>query len=337
MCAAPTVLLAHLLSPHTGLDRVLAEVTALRGDVTAVRGKVDRIALASAYVFPPTEKEKAKATLFYVLDGSAKAQACGFFISPRLALTVSHARKECEVDSFMSARTLTDDALTFTIRYDDGDDGENKVDGATNLDFMVLELCSSYADRADHFSLTHLASPESLVGSKHVALLACGIAMTDEVQPHFLRSLTIDTASVTHAGTRHFVYSSTIWDGDSGGCLFFNDDLQVVGLHLEGVNRARELVEHTKDLAGVPEDSAFCDGVNELLSPESSSRKRSRVEGAIKTVSASIRDVIRTVTTGGLGLFLGCDEVRCAIASVNGGGGGGGGGSGAGGPAWGKS
>ena len=269
--------------------------------------------------------KKAETMLFYLLDAAAgEAAACGFFISPRLALTVSHARNKCVVDDgIMSARTLSGEAPSFTIRHDDGDGDEN-VAGATNLDFMVLELCGSFRDRASHFPITDLSSPASLVGSRKVALLACGFAMSGEVQPHLGLSLTVTTASVSHAGLRHFVYDSS-WDCDSGGCLFFNSANQVVGLHLEGVNRAREVAEHVENLRGVEKNPEYGkEVVGDAMGDDDdkpASRKRSRdMEGAIRTLSASIRDVIHTVTTGGLSLFLGCAEVRRAIAAAAGGG-----------------
>jgi hypothetical protein len=269
-------------------------------------------------------QKKAVSVMFRVLSKTSvgigdTAVCCGFFVSPTLALTVSHARGECATGESVDGLSLDGTRLAFTIRYDDGDNGTNRSTTGANLDFMVLSLLGE--PRLEFFPITTLRSPTSLLGNKFVALLACGIAMGDEIRPFVSQSLTVTEATIKHAGTRHFVYGST-WDGDSGGCLFFNNEHEVIGLHLEGVNRAKELLEHADAHADIT-----------LLEAPIAGEKRSRTDDAIRTVSASVRDVIGTVTTGGLALFVGCDAVRAAIAKaerldVEGGGGGGGGGGG---------
>lgn len=299
--------------------------------------EMQALKLASEWVLPPEVRDRASSVLFYVLDKSSLSPAgCGFFISPTLALTVSHARVSCcDVDE-IKGRSFDGVDLTLAIRHDDGDGDANRVPGKSNLDFMVLEIIRG-PSRPKFFPITTLRSPASLVGNKHVALLAGGIAMADELAtaergPLVPLSLTVTPVSVSNSGARHFVYYSSSWDGDSGGCLFFNGDGAVVGIHLEGVNRAKELLEHAKDLADVSA-AGISDGVRELLSPpplspssSESVQKRSKpapeemrlgvVEGGIRTVSASIRDIVSTVTTGGLALFLGCKEVLDAVEAV---------------------
>ena len=306
-------------------------------DVAQLRREIQTLKLSSEWVIPPSVRDKAESVLFYVLGkDSQKPEGCGFFISATLALTVSHARNSCSDGDIINVRMLDGAKLTLTIRHDDGDGGSNLMPGKSNLDFMVLENTRG-APRPNFFPITRLTSPASLVGNKHVALLAGGIALADELAttehgPLVSLSLTITPASVSNAGARHFVYGSS-WDGDSGGCLFFNGDGAVVGIHLEGVNRARELLEHAKDLADVSA-AGMSDGIRELLSPPLSPPERptierdskrlkpaleelrfGAIEGGIRTVSASIRDIVSHVTTGGLALFLGCKEVQNAVAA----------------------
>ena len=299
--------------------------------------EMQALKLASEWVLPPEVRDKARSVLFYVLDKNSLAPAgCGFFISSTLALTVSHARVSCCDGDEIKGLSFDGVDLTLAIRHDDGDGDANCVPGESNLDFMVLEIIRGLP-RPNFFPITALRSPALLVGNKHVALLAGGIAMADELAiaergPLVPMSLTITPVSVSNSGTRHFVYYGSSWDGDSGGCLFFNGGGEVVGIHLEGVNRAKELLEHAKDLADVSAPGIF-DGVRELLSPpplsptsSESVQKRSKptaevmrlgvVEGGIRTVSASIRDIVSSVTTGGLALFLGCKEVLDAVEAV---------------------
>ena len=299
--------------------------------------EIQALKLASEWLVPPDVRDMASSVLFYVLDKSSRAPAgFGFFISSTLALTSSHARVSCCDGDEIKGRSLDGVNLTLTIRHDDGDGDANRVPGKSNLDFMVLEIICG-PPRPNFFPITTLRSPASLVGNKHVALLAVGIAMADELAtaergPLAPLSLTVVPVSVSNSGARHFVYDSS-WDSDSGGCLFFNGGGAVVGIHLEGVNRAKE---HAKDLADVSAPG-ISDGVRELLSPpplppssSESVRKRSKptpevmrlgvVEGGIRTVSASIRDIVSSVTTGGLALFLGCKEVLDAVEACDRGG-----------------
>ncbi len=281
-----------------------------------VLAKVSELREASQWVIPPSVQEKAKSVLFRVLNKDKRCAAgCGFFVTPTLALTVSHARKECAYGSDMDTiqgLTLDGVELSFGIMYDDGDNDENKRITGSNLDFMVLKL--EGAPHAAFFPITPLESPKMLLGRSGVSLLACGIAMEDEMRAgaHLMQDLTVSATVISHVGNRHFVYSQTTWDGDSGGCVFFNSKHEVIGLHLEGVNRARELHDHAQGL----------DDVNELLNSPTAGTKRARTVDSVRTVGESVRDIISNVTTGGLALFVGCKAVHDAIAGAGSGGGG---------------
>jgi hypothetical protein len=309
--------LAQVSEVRAGNENVLAQVSEVRAGNENVLAQVSELREASEWAIPPCVQDKARSVLFRVLSkDDDRALGCGFFVTPTLALTVSHARNECAYGSGMDViRGLSVDGveLSFRIMYDDGDNDENTSATGDNLDFMVLKL-SGGAPRAAFFPITLLVSPKTLLGSSKVSLLACGIAMEDETraEAHLTQDLTVSTTMISHVGNRHFVYSQTTWDGDSGGCVFFNSKNEVIGLHLEGVNRAKELHDHAQGL----------DDVNELLNSPTAGTKRARTVDSVRTVGESVRDVIKNVTTGGLALFVGCNAVRDAIASVGSGGGG---------------
>jgi hypothetical protein len=297
----------------------------LQAQLRALTLTVSELREASMWVIPPRVQDIAKSVLFRVLNkDDRRAVGCGFFVTPTVALTVSHARNECAYGSDMDMiQGLTVDGveLSFRIMYDDGDNGENKSATGNNLDFMVLKLSTGGASRADYFPITPLESPKMLLGSSNVSLLACGIAMEDEMraEAHLVQDLTVSATVISHVGNRHFVYSQTTWDGDSGGCVFFNSKKEVIGLHLEGVNRAKESAAYAKGLAEV----------NEFLNSPTAGTKRARAQDtvrsvgeSVRSVGESVRDVIKNVTTGGLALFVGCKAVRDAIASVDSGAGG---------------
>ena len=74
-------------------------------------------------------------------------------------------------------------------------------------------------------------------------------------------------------GERYFVYDCSCWPGDSGGALVTYNGL-VVGMHLEGVNAAREIIEHKT-------------GVGERL----------------RDLELSLKSLVDSTSQGGLGLL----------------------------------
>ena len=320
----------------------------LHSEMLSNQGKqLNDVITSINYVVQPSITSVAGSVIFYLLsaassgtsgvgalaadDNAAAAAAavtpvpmcCGFFVSPTVALTVSHnVRSRCLSESnTIAGRSLSGVDLSFSIVSED-----------TALDFMVLRV-SARTD-TDHFKVTSRDSCSPLLGAQRVALLACGIAMADETREgtsEQLRlsqlplSLTTLPASITHVGTRHFSYDASTYDGDSGGCLFFGTDSTVIGLHLEGINRAKELLEQEESLAGLVSPSSGSDtgaaGPN-LGDQRPAKRPRklpdevSSMKDELSSVKDSIRDIISSVKIGGLALFLGASEVRAALQAA---------------------
>ena len=301
--------------------------------------KLDEVLMSINYVVPPSITSAAGAVIFYLLSAARSGTSgvgvaaandnvaaavtpvpvcCGFFVSPTVALTVSHnVLSRCLSESnTIAGRSLSGVDLSFSILSED-----------TALDFMVLRVLAR--TEIDHFKVTARDSCTPLLGAQRVSLLACGIAMADETRvggsAQLPLSLTTLPASITHMGTRHFSYDASTNDGNSGACLFFGQDSSVIGLHLEGINRAKDLLEQEESLDGLVSPSSGSDtgaaGPN-LGDQRPAKRPRnladdvSSLKDELSSVKDSIRDIISSVKTGGLALFLGASEVRVALQAA---------------------
>jgi hypothetical protein len=257
--------------------------------------------IASEWLIPPPTRDMAPSVVFKVLKEGAPV-GCGFFVSQTLAFTVSHNIHDNDLVSGFTGCTLSGHEFVFGIVEDLVDD-----------DFMILEVPSRTC--TDFFHVTTGSKCAELLGNQSVALLGCGIAMSDVTKnvsgaPTLGVSLTITRTDVCHVGSsnKHFGYTATTYDGDSGACLFFSSQNCVIGIHQEGVNRAKELLEQEESLMGKG------GGGQGMI----------RIRGRLAVVADSVKSIIRDMTTGGIALFLGCSIVQEAFqrAKTRGGGGG---------------
>ena len=331
-----------------------------------IRAVFDAVLAEAEYVLAPEMQQAARDNIFFLFgrDGVTPL-GCGFFIQPDLAITVSHARLDCEMDGIISACTVnvaSPRRLRFRIAYDDGDDGDNPSMTGSNLDFMLLSDVDPNSTQT-FFNVTSETDTGFLLGNTKVAMLAATIALAGEVtaadgEALLPVGLSVGSVNVHSVGRRHFAYQAQL-EGDSGANLLFSKTKTAVGLHTESVNMAKTLHQQSVAVAGaslglVAADDDHHDdnsdvharGISAVLAkPSSPTAKRSpkaKAESdigalAIKTVSASINDLVAAMNSGGVALFLGCFEVQDAIRRVTlgaagagaggcGGGGGGGGG-----------
>lgn len=263
--------------------------------IAALSAGLEEARIASEWLIPPRTRDKAPSVVFYILKDGAPV-GCGFFVTQTLAFTVSHNIHNNGLKPGFSGRTLGGTEFLFDI-----------VEELVGYDFMILRAPTRTC--ADYFRVTSESSCATLLGSKAVALLGCGIAMSEETKidggSTLGVSLTITSTNVSHVGSsnRHFGYTASTYDGDSGACLFFTPDSCVVGIHQEGVNRAKELLEQEES---VGEPGGGGGGT-------SRSTKRTRGLERLSEVADSVKSIIQHMSTGGIGLFLGSADVQAAF------------------------
>ena len=276
------------------------DLAALSEGLEKARIASEKARIASEWLIDPQTRDMAPSVVFYILKDGAPV-GCGFFVTQTLAFTVSHNIHNNGLQPGFSGRTLGGSDFRFEI-----------VEDLAGDDFMIL--CAPARTCADHFRVTAGSSCAALLGSKAVALLGCGIAMSEETRrieggSTLGVSLTITSTNVSHVGSsnKHFGYTASTYDGDSGACLFFTPDNCVVGIHQEGVNRAKELMEQEESLG----DAAGGGG--------GPSGSRKRTWGGLERLSEvadSVKSIIQHMSTGGIGLFLGSAGVQVAFQSA---------------------
>jgi hypothetical protein len=108
------------------------------------------------YLLPPHVLERAKTIVFRVPFLSGDGIGCGYFIAPKLAITVYHA---VESRSDIEGRSLGTPSVTLCFRV---------VYFHEGLDFALLEYIG---DAHDYFQVAELTSCDRLLGLKSAVLL----------------------------------------------------------------------------------------------------------------------------------------------------------------------
>lgn len=207
------------------------------------QAKLEAELKSAAFLVQPETISQASSVIFTIMNGAAPV-GCGFFVSPKLAFTASHNVHDKSLSPIVG-KTLSGLQISFDI-----------VQDLEEADFMILRARDRDCAQVSFFDITTTPSCASLLGNRNVAVLGCGIAMSQETadpgggSSRLPVSLTVVQATIAHVGAsgNHFGYDATTYDGDSGACLFFSSDNCVVGIHQESVNRAKELLEQEESL-----------------------------------------------------------------------------------------
>lgn len=269
------------------------------------------------YVVPPETLEVADDVVFYLVAKDKKRPVCcGFFYSKNLGMTVKHnVAEECFDNGFVHGKSLRGTDFTFCVEHSND-----------HLDFLLLSLAPPSArEHPEYYKVTTESNPRVFIGQVRVGLLGCGIALADETTENketlLPIGLTVQSAAIIAAQNRHLAYNAPTFDGDSGACLFMSGKGEVIGMHLMGINRAREEVEQERQLLTIDENLEY-ESAEEGLGSRKRHAKVALTEMAevkleVDSVRKSLSAIIHGIKTGGIALFLGAREVREAIRTVN--------------------
>jgi V8-like Glu-specific endopeptidase len=192
-------------------------------------------------ILPQRYIENTKRSNFLILDPlQEKEIGIGFFILPDTAITAFHVVKDNGYifSSIVYARVLPNRNII-----------EMTIKSLPRLEQAINEFDVCVMKTITYQSPSHLTIPSSseivVQKPKQTCVTTFHIAMTEEVKNNDIISVGfgIVEATIIKVSKNHFIYSSTLFDGDSGGALVYCDG-SVVGLHQEAVNRAKEKLEH---------------------------------------------------------------------------------------------
>lgn len=215
---------------------VLALLVRQRAELSELRDEV-------RYDIPPARRAMIEGSILAVLRGAGEAEAgVAFFISPTTALTVAHnllsapGSRRSHLQRVACARPSDGARFTFDVAALDAD-----------LDFAVLRL--HVGAPSVHF-LTVSRNIGVAAGEKGVFLVTCNIRMAAEAPDAASIGVAWHHARVVRFHPHNFLYDSPAFDGDSGGAIVVARTGEVIGLHKELVNSARELFDHKATVGG---------------------------------------------------------------------------------------
>ena len=234
-------------------------VSRCAGASTLTAEDMYNIALESQRTVSTGTLRKLAHSVFLVKESRTdKGVGVGVFIGPNRAVTADHILLDDQTRVYAAMPEVSKVLILQVVKR------------VKQLDFAIL----SCEDEHEYLE-SYEGDSARLPGAK-LALCTFSVAIAedlddDELADEFAQSIGVMPASgLKLSKHKHFlVYTSTTWPGDSGGALVMHDG-KLVGLHLDGVNHLKELVEYE--------------------SADLSSR--------VGQLDASVKDVIRSVATG---------------------------------------
>jgi hypothetical protein len=191
--------------------------------------KIDMVTYKQSHVLSKASQQKVETgALFYIIGGGAP-MFCGFFVSPRIALTVNHSPMFNTAAGRAASSTilgccptlLPPRALEFEL-----------VSTDAAFDFSVLRLKAGQEDAPAFFDIP---SYGAVVTGVDLGLVTMSIGSGAALEaPPQISQHRVSVSGLDRDG--FFLYDgASTWRGDSGGALLFEEG-SVVGLHLEVVD-----------------------------------------------------------------------------------------------------
>ena len=240
--------------------------------------KIDVVAYKQSHVLSKASQQKAETGALFYISGDDSPLFCGFFVSPRIALTVNHSYMFNTAAGLAANTTILGYAPTSPPRA-----FEFELAGAdADFDFSVLRLKAGQADAPAFFDIPSFGAVQPGVDLGLVTM-SIGSSAALEARPQISQHR-VSVSGLDREG--FFLYDgASTWRGDSGGALLFEEGC-VVGLHLEVVDDKPALVTGAQlpshlggkggggTLKALREDVATISGAVERVSEAASSSSK---------------------------------------------------------------
>jgi hypothetical protein len=267
------VLILLLAANVVYLRRVDQHVIQVDKRVVQVDKRVGKVEEDLRYEIPPTQRVIIDHSILAMHNVKGGGVGVAFFVTPTMALTADHALPFKGHRSHVTC-VRNKDGKHFVFKVVKRDPG---------LDFAVLRLIYGQEESAYH--LTIPSHVEEVAGEKGLFLVTCNLSMAKEAPDVTSVGVAIHAARVVKLHDHHFMYDSSAFDGDSGGAIVLGRTGEVIGMHQQLVNRARDLIKQTEDM-----------------------------EEALNTVQVLVKSLIQSSAFGCVGLRIDADQVRLALA-----------------------
>ena len=202
--------------------------------IDAYGKKVDELA-ARSILSDSTRTLLKESVLPLSLDGGGKFVPIGvmFFVSPECAVTANHNLGSKKTDDYVYYKQPGQRSPSMiSVCFQD-----------EQQDFAILRCGKG---KHAHLALldTSASPPECGV---NFLLAAYQIGITEELGDDFETTFGLMQGCVTKTSKNHMVYQSTTFAGDSGAALTLVNG-NVIGIHVEGVNQAKERLRKKSDV-----------------------------------------------------------------------------------------
>ena len=224
-----------LLGVVAGLLLILAFVVQM---LRRLEARLDVLQEEIRYDIPPRIRKVIEGSILAVRRRGTEIGGVAFFVSPTRALTVAHnlsLPNDRHQHVVTCVRTSDGVRLVFDVLHCDA-----------SLDFAVLELHVGYP-ASPHF-LRVSRSITQAAGDKGTFLVTCNIRMAAEAPDVTSLGVAWHHARIVKLHLHNLLYDSPPFDGDSGGAIVVARSGEVIGLHRELVNAAREVISHKGDV-----------------------------------------------------------------------------------------
>ena len=185
-----------------------------------------------------------------ILGEDGSSVGVGFFVTPTKVVTALHCiEKFSNFGLGMEIRGMRHNGVDFNL------DEISLVLDDYNRSLDVAVLVSSSSNEC-YLKIGQL-SPSSEdplpldFQTKCLAITSFCIGLSGQLHEFSPERFHVATAVLLRTSAKHFLYSSSLFSGDSGGAIIHTTEGTVVGMHLETVNESLELmsynVEEIKD------------------------------------------------------------------------------------------
>ena len=245
--------------------------------VERVDERVERVMQEVRYEILPDIRKRIELSIL-VLRRTGESVGIAFFVSPTIAVTVARTLLKKEKRVICVQASLTEQV---THKFD-------VVARDDVLGFAVLELASDEQPVADYLSLP--SRPVDDCARQRLFLFTCHISISmAQKRPEVISvGIACHIAHLTCTHGRHVLISADTFNGDSDGAVVLSRTGEVIALHQELVNRARERLEQRRE-------------------------QRRSVDARQNERNASLESLVKAPARGCLALRMDIPEIRASM------------------------
>lgn len=171
------------------------------------------------------------------------------------------------------------------------------VRSAIEWDLAVLTI------ESPHHSHLHLPTSIASSNGQKLAIISFTSHLSDLAPNAVDNSFCLIPGNLVKINGHHVVYSTELFNGDSGGAVILSSDGTAVALHQKSVNQAIELAR----VGGVDDDDDYDDLSGIKIDDE---KYYEHVSKKMRGISKTLNSLVTGLSQGFIGLRLDCKDIQ---------------------------